>query len=74
MLYFPVYFHHDLTVDFGHKTNTKCVYLHNTCDPLGNGVEEETLEVIIEQLIRSRKDLTVCSVHCLSKAVGKVLD
>lgn len=45
-----------------------------TCNPFRDGVEEEALEVIIKQLVRSWKDLTVCSVHCLGKAVGKVLD
>ena len=54
--------------------NASILSVFHTCDPLWNGVQEETLEVIIEQLIRSRKDLAVCSVHCLSKTVGKVLD
>ena len=45
-----------------------------TCDPLGDGIQEETLEVIIKQLIGSWKYLTVCSIHCLSKTVSKVLE
>lgn len=52
----------------------KCVYFYNICDLFGNGVEEEIFEVIIEQLIRLWKDFIVCSVYCLSKVVGKVLD